>query len=372
MRFKKGDTLIEAALAIGIFSMVAVAVVSVVSASTSDAQSSLETTVTREQIDIQAEALRFLQTSYLAGGYANIQGDSLERYSTIWSHIRGIAVDQNQINLTSENAERILQFNPTTCAEVYDTSNDAYSIVRNHAFIINTRKLSYTDGLNSSNLDAIANAIIIPMNSSSTKFTTTSTYPRIVFGTSTETSASVSNDPGSIYDAGEDNKDNLLSAEGLFIVPVADPGTAIVSGSSAIVQTRSAYYDFYIRSCWYNPGADRPSTISTVIRLQDPSAIDYSSGAVIRKRLIIRFQPGTSGNTDGVIGSMPIQSIASGDTKPLVENTYSRPGYNFIGWSTSPTSSTVNYANKASYTAPSNLVSNTAVDLYALWEPINS
>lgn len=371
MRFKKGDTLIEAALAIGIFSMVAVAVVSVVSASTSDAQSSLEATVTREQIDIQAEALRFLQTSYLAGGYANIQGNSMERYSVIWDRIRDRAVVPSTIS-DAATAERILQFDPTTCREVYDS--DEYAEVRKHALILNTRKLGYTNNNSFTNLSRIAEEIVLYASDDAGNITSgfgvTSTYPRIVFGKSTETSSSVSNDPGAIYDADEDSKDNLLSAEGLFIVPVADPGTAIVSGSSASVQTRSAYFDFYIRSCWYNPGAERPSTISTVIRLQDPAAIDYGSGSVIRKRVIIRFYPGTTGNTDGVIGTMPIQSIASGDTKPLVENAYSRQGYNFIGWSTSPTGSTVNYTNKASYTARSNLTSNTSVDLYALWESI--
>ena len=51
MHKRVGDTLVEVTLAIGIFSMVAIAVVAVVSGSTSGAQSALETTVTREQID---------------------------------------------------------------------------------------------------------------------------------------------------------------------------------------------------------------------------------------------------------------------------------------------------------------------------------
>ena len=66
MRKRIGDTLVEVALAIGIFSMVAISVVAVVSGSSSGAQSSLETTVTREQIDAQAEALRFIHNSYIA------------------------------------------------------------------------------------------------------------------------------------------------------------------------------------------------------------------------------------------------------------------------------------------------------------------
>ena len=63
---KRGDTLIEVMLAVGIFSMVAVAVVAVMSGGTSSAQTALETTLAREEINTQAEALRFIQSSYIA------------------------------------------------------------------------------------------------------------------------------------------------------------------------------------------------------------------------------------------------------------------------------------------------------------------
>ena len=71
---KRGDTLIEVMLAVGIFSMVAVAVVAVMSGGTSSAQTALETTLTREAIDAQAEALRFIQSSYIAEK-DNVNGD---------------------------------------------------------------------------------------------------------------------------------------------------------------------------------------------------------------------------------------------------------------------------------------------------------
>ena len=54
---RKGDTLIEVAIAIAVFSLVAIGVVSVVNGSTSSTQSALEVTVSREEIDAQAEAL---------------------------------------------------------------------------------------------------------------------------------------------------------------------------------------------------------------------------------------------------------------------------------------------------------------------------
>ena len=72
---KKGDTLVEVSLAIGIFSMVAIAAVSVINGSTNGAQASLESTITREEIDGQAEALRFIQSAYVAGGDEGAPGE---------------------------------------------------------------------------------------------------------------------------------------------------------------------------------------------------------------------------------------------------------------------------------------------------------
>ena len=60
---KKGDTLVEVTLAVGIFSMIAIAVVAVMSNGTSESQTALETTLAREEIDTQVEALRFIQAA---------------------------------------------------------------------------------------------------------------------------------------------------------------------------------------------------------------------------------------------------------------------------------------------------------------------
>ena len=62
---KKGDTLIEVLLAVGIFSMIAISVVAIMSGGTSSAQTALETTLAREEIDAQAEALRYIHSSYI-------------------------------------------------------------------------------------------------------------------------------------------------------------------------------------------------------------------------------------------------------------------------------------------------------------------
>ncbi len=242
MHRRKGDTLVEVALAVGIFSMVAVAVVSVVSGSTSNAQSSLEITVTREEMDAQAEALRFIHSSYIAGGESNLSGNT--DYVNLWRTIVGRAKNQSVS----------LDFTPTTCAELYEGNN-----LRNQgAFIINTHAMS------SVNPDEV---IITPEGVYGNKFTVASTYPRAVYGGTSDTLLE------------QDTGVTIGRIEGLYVVPFRDNAstaivTTTVSGGTKI-ERKSAYYDFYIRSCWYAPGADKPSTISTVIRLFDPDVSDF-------------------------------------------------------------------------------------------------
>ena len=63
---KTGDTLIEVMFAVAIFSMVAISAVAVMNSGMSNAQGTLESTMARNEIDAQAEALRFIQSSYVA------------------------------------------------------------------------------------------------------------------------------------------------------------------------------------------------------------------------------------------------------------------------------------------------------------------
>lgn len=240
MKSKVGDTLIEVTLAIGIFSMVAIAVASVVNGSTSSAQIALETTITREEIDAQAEALRFIHASYIAGGASNEEGE--DKYLNLW----------REIVKRAKNRSESLEYIPTTCAELYE--ND--SLANQGAFIINTHNLS------SDNLDDI---IIAPIAGSSSVFYTASTYPRIIYAESIDEDDTI---------IGQGVGTTVARVEGLYVVPIKDEQTTTIVDSSGITK-KAAYYDFYIRSCWFGPGADRPSTISTVIRLYDPNVIEY-------------------------------------------------------------------------------------------------
>lgn len=254
---KKGDTLVEVALAVGIFSMVAIVVVSVVSASTSGAQNALETTLTREELDAQAEALRFIHDSYVNDLQSKNTNDN--KYAKLWQEI------------TKNAATGALSYNPSTCDELYDSTTGTFKsgLTFNQGssgsaavpFIINTRMLN--QALTSTTIPQI-----VVRSGSKNVFYTPSTYPRILYGTSVPTVDE------SLLDQTTITPEQVARVEGFYIV--ASKGAHdIVSGTASFAESKTAYYDFYIRSCWMPTGKSRASTISTVVRLYDPAIITY-------------------------------------------------------------------------------------------------
>ena len=238
---KRGDTLIEVMLAVGIFSMVAVAVVSVMSGGTSSAQTALEATLAREEIDTQAEALRFIQSSYIS------EKDTEDgKFAKLWKLITASEYgNSNNVNvITGENGiKEIANYSPKECSALYGDDGEA----KKYGFVINTRALG----------DSPYTAIISAKNPDDAgKFRQASTYPRLIYSddNSSLTSSSFESD--------------LQAAEGIYIIAVKDPNTTNITNTK-----KSAYYDFYIRTCWYGTGDQTPSTISTVMRLYDPGIV---------------------------------------------------------------------------------------------------
>lgn len=253
MHKKHGDTLVEAALAIGIFSMVAIAVVSVVSASTTGAQNSLESTITREELDAQAEALRFIHDSYVNDLQSKKTSDN--KYAKLWQAI------------TDGSATGALSYNPNTCDDLYNGSGSIKtgldynkgqgSSTAATPFIINTRKLYGTSADN-----------IVVKSGSKNVFYAPSTYPRIFYGTS-----SVVED--SLLEQATSSSEDIARVEGLYIVATKGSHQIISGEGTSTATNKTAYYDFYVRSCWMPTGKSRASTISTVVRLYDPAVITY-------------------------------------------------------------------------------------------------
>ena len=255
---KKGDTLIEVTIAVGIFAMVAISIVAVMSGGTSSAQSALETTLTREEIDAQAEALRFIQAAYIADKDTIDTTDAnSDRYVKLWRAITSRAIELNDNN----SDEAILGYSPSSCSELYDTTDGA--VFNQNAFVLNYR------GFGDLTSDRIDRVLIPATNSAggpqTNYFAPASTYPHLIY-------TSGANGTGDSEESSEliaDTYDyNFYKAEGIYVVAVRDKDSTNLNGEKT-----SAFYDFYIRTCWYGTDASQPSTVSTVIRLYDPDAL---------------------------------------------------------------------------------------------------
>ena len=73
MKRKSGDSIIEVLIAVAIFSAIAVAALGIMNQGLGNAQSSLETTIVRTEMDTQAERIRFLADSVISdpGSYSS-------------------------------------------------------------------------------------------------------------------------------------------------------------------------------------------------------------------------------------------------------------------------------------------------------------
>lgn len=79
----RGDTIIEVVLAISLFSLVAVGAMTIMNRGLALSQRSLETTLVRQQLDAQAEMLR----------YVHSQSSSDDYFAALWSSIVSRQVD---------------------------------------------------------------------------------------------------------------------------------------------------------------------------------------------------------------------------------------------------------------------------------------
>ncbi len=245
---KKGDTLIEVTIAVGIFSMVAIAMVAVMSNGVANAQTALESTLAREEIDIQAEALRYIQASYIANA-----NETDKKFASLWREIT-----RDAIVLNNDESNEITQYAPTSCEELYNPSA-ANNIVDQHGFILNPRKMGdFTE-------DTIG-SVYFTARGNSDRFTAATINPRLVFGS--ENNGATENTLNSQYDM----YDSLYRAEGIYVVPVRDANTTVIVNEDGSSRT-SAFFDFYIRTCWYGSRSNDASIISTVIRLYDPDVV---------------------------------------------------------------------------------------------------
>jgi len=210
----RGDTLIEVLFAVAVFSLVAVGGLSIMNQGSATSERALEITLVRQEIDSQAETLRFLNASYNA---AYQQGTTINDYPANtpagqWAIMAKSIKDLHNLQVSD--------FGLTA------TSTCPTAPRPNGSFIMNTHIAKFDSSLNK----------LKPANTS-----TDHVYAYVK------------------YEA--DNQVSL--AEGIWI-------EAISSVSADINQANADYIDFHIRACWDGPGQSLPVTIGTIVRLYEP------------------------------------------------------------------------------------------------------
>lgn len=275
MRTKIGDTLVEVALAIGIFSMVAIVIVSVISASTSNAQTALEVTISREDLDAQAEALRFIHDSYMNDSQS--EDTSQNRYHDLWQEITKRAISELEAESGTAPAYEV-NFNPETCSELYEEGGVLSANAGRNPFIINIRNLGGNEEGKIDKNDIIVASDLPDSTNGERVFFEAGTFPRIMYG-GADTGASLDKDSeeDSFYNQITNTQTNIKRVEGIYIIAIKGQHQIMdLDNPTSSLELKDAYFDFSIRSCWFPPGAKRASTISTTIRLYDPAVIEYS------------------------------------------------------------------------------------------------
>lgn len=258
---KRGDTLVEVMFSITIFALIAVMTVNLMNMGISTVQSSLETTMARNEIDAQAEALRFIQNSYLAEKELN---PGQKQFTKLWQDL----IENSALPPSDELSKSLNDI--SNCSSMYgDVPRDKNYFVLNTRLIQPELKSSggssfgYNVGAENINTyDELLRHLIVRAGNSPNKFQQATLFPRIVYSRWGGSSSENSSD-GTLKESGSYRE--ISAAEGIWVV-------AVRSDKSENVQ--SEYYDFYIRTCWNAPGRIAPSTIGTIIRLYNPEVID--------------------------------------------------------------------------------------------------
>ena len=284
---KKGDTLIEVVIALSIFASLAVMAIHTMNSGMYQAERAVEMSMARNEIDAQAEAIRFIQNNYVA---EREYPAAKQQFSELW---KTIVEDYTLDGSTFKTEDYDIN------AEDVKTCNDAYEkqlgnrapggVDSKKAFAINTRLLEPSTALydpdslindTTATYDDLLNEILI---SKSKKDSTglqyvlrpASLYPRGIFSVLTlghiddSTLGSTTNDDSDDSLAETKIYRKAESVEGIWVIAVKGDKTKIVRAGE-----NAEYFDFYIRTCWQAVGLDAPSTLTTIIRLYNPEVIE--------------------------------------------------------------------------------------------------
>lgn len=257
---KRGDTIIEAMFAFAVFSMVSIITVSMMNLGVAASERSLELTTVRNELNAQAEALRFIHSSYIAqqnlparcdeDGASVTNNRNCQHYHELWNAIVSRTLDAS--------ADRTIDYPLSSCHDMYD--NNLKKLSDNKAFVINTRQLSSYSGIViPSNALVYAEQQLPGGQPNNYIFTEPTLSARIIYGSSVGNSSDQLSNLASLT-----SHINIKKVEGIWVIGVKGPTT----GGGA-----PQYYDFYIETCWYGSNNATPTSLDTVVRLYNPEGV---------------------------------------------------------------------------------------------------
>lgn len=236
---QRGDTIVEVIFAITIFSLVAVGGLALMNSGTAISQRSLEIGLVRDQIDAQADALRYAHNAYMAN---YVSGDRSANTTKVWNNIaaaHGVSMAKNLEEIVS-GQKCVLPDNSNASGTTIDGV-----VSDGQPFALNIKKLDDPD---------LANHPIIQFDS---------TGPGASGDVPISSTTGLSLNYSSTTYAQVRYDETTPVAQGIWIQAVRSPhSTSGVSG----------YYDFQIDACWITPGQSTPMTLGTIVRLYDPAA----------------------------------------------------------------------------------------------------
>lgn len=203
---QRGDTIIEVLFAVTVFALVAVGSLSIMNQGTATAQRALEITLVRQQIDGQAQAIRYIHQAYVA----SYQKDGLAPSGTAaeWPKMTDKA--------TGKGANGASDFGAIggACPS---------SVPGERPFVVNARAGEMWTG---------APSMSVPAGGS------VPPYAQIRY---------------------DDASSAVQGAYGIWVeaVPSTNPDGP-------------GFVDFHIRACWDSAGASAPVTLGTIVRLYEP------------------------------------------------------------------------------------------------------
>jgi type II secretory pathway pseudopilin PulG len=207
---QRGDTIVEVLFAVAVFAMVAVGSLSIMNQGTATAQRSLEITLVRQQIDAQAEAIRYIHQSYVTAFQK--EGGVLTDTAAEWA------------KMTSKTAPGGRGAdNPSNFSTISADGTCPANVPGQYPFLLNARKAEVWNG--SPIMTAPAGSSLPP-------------FAQVVYNTDS----------------------SVKQAYGMWIEAV--PSNTLTNGPG--------FVDFHIRACWYGPGDSAPMTLGTIVRLYEP------------------------------------------------------------------------------------------------------